>query len=80
MSLKLDIKALYVDALALVQAEGRLIQAEAAEKIVQAQRGAVLLLASLILILIAAFVLTQSLIDWIATLIGEAPASRLVSC
>jgi len=80
MSLKSEIKALYIDALALVQAEGRLIQAEAAEKLQQARRGAVLLGASLLLLLIGAFVLVQSLIAWIATMIGEAPASLLVGC
>lgn len=80
MSLKLEIKALYADALALVQAEGRLVQAEAAEKLKQARRGAVLLGASIMLLLVAAFVLVQSLIDWIATIVGQAPASLLVGC
>ncbi len=80
MSMLSDMKGLYLDALALVQAEGRLIQAEAAEKVNQAQRGVVLLGISLVLLLTASIVLVQSLIDWIATLIGEAPATLLVGC
>ncbi|MEZ5659848.1 MAG: phage holin family protein [Burkholderiaceae bacterium] len=64
------------DTTELVRAEGSLIRAETAEKIEQVQTGIVWLVAGLLSLAIAAFVLVQAGIDWLAQAIGT-PAATL---
>ncbi len=78
MNIVSDIKALYVDVVTLVRAEGRLLRAEVGEKFAQAQSGLILILIGLVFLMISAIVLVQSLIDWLALFTGTAAATLIV--
>lgn len=70
-------RGLLTDIPELLRAEGRLARAETAEKIEQLQSAVVWVIAGLLALMIAAFVLVQAGIDWLAQAIGE-PAATLV--
>ncbi len=71
-----EFRGMVTDAVDLVRAEGRLAQAETAEKLEQLQSGLIWLLVGLFTLMVAAFVLVQAGIDWLAQAIG-APAATL---
>lgn len=66
------------DAANLVRAEADLIRAEAGEKLQQAQRGLIAIVGGMLCLVVAGLVLIQSLIDWLAVVIGEPWSSLLV--
>ncbi|MEZ5651745.1 MAG: phage holin family protein [Burkholderiaceae bacterium] len=67
--------SILVDTTDLLRAEGRLIRAETNEKVQQLQTGMVWLVAGLLSLAIAAFVLVQAGIDWLAQAIGRPGAT-----
>lgn len=61
---------------ALMRAEFKLAQAETTEKIEQVQAGLLWLLSGILALTVAAFVLVQAAINWLAELTGQ-PAATL---
>jgi hypothetical protein len=75
MSIVDQVKGIMDDAAALLHAEGRLVRTEAVEKVEQMQNGFLWLAAGLLALMIAAFVLVQAGIDWLAQAIGRPGAT-----
>lgn len=66
------------DALELVRKEVELAKAEFEEKLTQIQYGLIFVFAGLMCCAVAAFLLAQALVAWIAIYLGEAGAALLV--